>query len=235
MSIAEKLTTIAENEPKVFEAGKKAEYDEFWDAFQNNGNRTDYYAGFRGWNGVSFKPKYNIKPATAYMLLAYFDDGKASADRIDLVEHLEELGVTLDFSNTTNFQYAFWTCRINRIGIIDTRKASALNQTFDIYSGHTIDKLILKADGSQTFSNTFRSASVLKNLTIEGVIGKNGFNVSWSTALTHDSLMSIINALQDKSADTSGTTWLVTLGTDNIAKLTAEELNIIESKGWTYG
>ena len=37
MSIAEKLTAIAENVPKVYEAGQKSEYDRFWDAYQNNG------------------------------------------------------------------------------------------------------------------------------------------------------------------------------------------------------
>ena len=37
MSIAEKLQTIAENEQKVFDAGKKAEYDAFWDSLQKKG------------------------------------------------------------------------------------------------------------------------------------------------------------------------------------------------------
>ena len=41
MSIADKLTTIAENEQKVFDAGKQAEYDEFWDSFQSKGTRKD--------------------------------------------------------------------------------------------------------------------------------------------------------------------------------------------------
>ena len=43
MSIAEKLTTVAENVPKVYEAGKKAEYDAFWDKYQNNGKRTQQF------------------------------------------------------------------------------------------------------------------------------------------------------------------------------------------------
>ena len=39
MSIAEKLITIAENEERVYESGKKAAYDRFWDVYQQNGNR----------------------------------------------------------------------------------------------------------------------------------------------------------------------------------------------------
>ena len=38
MSIAEKLTQVAENVPKVHEAGKKAQYDEFWANFRSGMN-----------------------------------------------------------------------------------------------------------------------------------------------------------------------------------------------------
>ena len=48
-----------------FDAGKKAEYDAFWDTFQNNGNRTTYsyafYGSAVGWNDTTFNPKYPIK------------------------------------------------------------------------------------------------------------------------------------------------------------------------------
>lgn len=42
-----------------------------------------------------------------------------------------------------------------------------------------------------------------------------------------------MNALQDKSADTSGTAWKVTVGETNLAKLTTEEINAVKQKGWT--
>ena len=61
MSIAEKLTQIAENEQRVYDAGKKAEYDRFWDVFQNNGKRKDYLYGFAGigWDDTTYCPKYS--------------------------------------------------------------------------------------------------------------------------------------------------------------------------------
>ncbi|MBO5955586.1 MAG: hypothetical protein J6Q10_02165, partial [Clostridia bacterium] len=68
---------------------------------------------------------------------------------------------------------------------------------------------------------------------ITGKIGKNGFSVSDSKKLSYDSLMSIINALKDYSTDTSGTTYTVTLGTTNLAKLTNEEKAIATQKGWS--
>ena len=64
MSIAEKLTTIAENEIQVYEAGKQAEYDRLWDALQQKGSRTHYaYAfAYTGWSEEIFNPKYPITP-----------------------------------------------------------------------------------------------------------------------------------------------------------------------------
>lgn len=67
MSVAEKLTAIAENVPKVYEAGKKAEYDAFWDTFQQNGERKAYQFAFGScFTPELFKPKYAIVPKRAY-------------------------------------------------------------------------------------------------------------------------------------------------------------------------
>lgn len=95
------------------------------------------------------------------------------------------------------------------------------------YVLHTVSKIGVAE--STTFISTFTNCIELRNLTIDGVIGQNGFDVHWSTKLTHDSLMSIINALQTK---TSGT-WTVKLGTTNLAKLTDAEKAIATQKGWT--
>ena len=56
-------------------------------------------------------------------------------------------------------------------------------------------------------------------------------DLSSCTKLTHDSLMSIINALYDYSGTT--TTRTVTLGTDNKNKLTEAEIAIATQKGWS--
>lgn len=62
MTIADKLTTIAENMPRVYEAGQKSEYDRFWDAFQSNGTLTEYSFAFGGAsvNDGWYNPKYPI-------------------------------------------------------------------------------------------------------------------------------------------------------------------------------
>ena len=86
---------------------------------------------------------------------------------------------------------------------------------------------------SKPFTNPFIYAYNLEEIIIEGTIGQNGFNVQWSNKLTHDSLLSILNALEDKTSDNSGTTWTIGLGPTNIAKLTANEKAIATQKGWT--
>lgn len=50
--------------------------------------------------------------------------------------------------------------------------------------------------------------------------------------LTHDSLMSIINALFDWVADGQAPDIEISLGSTNLEKLTDDEKNIITSKGW---
>lgn len=91
---------------------------------------------------------------------------------------------------------------------------------------HTIRKFVVSE--ATTYERTFISCNALENLTIEGTIGQNGFNVSYSKLLTHDSLMSIINALSTTSSPKT-----VTLGTENLAKLTEDEKAIATGKGWT--
>lgn len=68
----EKLTTIAENEPKVFEAGKKKQYDEFWDTLQANGAFKSYQYAFGGalWSDTTFKPKYNLNGTSFFRCFA---------------------------------------------------------------------------------------------------------------------------------------------------------------------
>jgi hypothetical protein len=226
MSIAEKLTTIAENQQSVYDAGKQSEYDRFWDTYQQNGNQINYEKVFAGypWTKEIFRPKYNMRPRVANDMFYYHNfDGTP----YDLVEHLESLGVTLDFSNCAWLSGAFTYAGFSRVGVIDTRASTSVSSMFT-NSPHliTIDKLILKDDGSQTFT-AFTNTSKLENIIIEGVIGQP-LNVSWSTKLTHDSLMSIINALQ--SGVTSKT---LTIGTANLAKLTDAEKAIATEKGWT--
>jgi hypothetical protein len=233
VSVADKLTTIAENQQKVYDSGKQAEYDAFWDTFQWNGTRTNYECAFGGygWTKDTFKPKYNIVPQGS-MYMAF----RSNYASCDLVAQLKECGVVMNTAKCTNFQYAFYGSRFSHIGEIDATGITNANVFTSMFAEtgsylHTIDKIKL-ATTTGAFSGMFSGCANLKNITFEGEINRNGLNFQWSP-LTHDSLMSIINALKDYSGDSG--TWTITLGATNLAKLTTDELNMINNKGWQYG
>ena len=223
MSIAEKLTEVAENVPKVYEAGKKAEYDEFWDKYQNNGNLIDYRYVFsgNGWSAEVFRPKYDIKPKLASNMFQLFDIAKSSLP-LDLTERLKDLGVVLDLSAVTgsNTTGIFAYANISRVPIIDHRNAN-MNQTFYQNSVVTTIDGIMTSENVTYSNNVFQNCTSLVNLEIQGTIGQNGFNVQWSTKLSKASIISIINAL---STTTTGLTLTLSKTAVNNAFETSEGL-----------
>ena len=206
MSISEKLTTIAENQQKVFDAGynkgksESSGDSEFWDIYQNNGNRKNYQFAFagQGWTNENFKPNKDIIVTDSAYGMFW-----VSGIEGDLVEILKSLNITLDFSKAIQYQYVFNGSKFTRLGVINMTGSAALTYTFSSCTVlETIDKLILNAKGTNTFTSTFDGCTNLKNITIEGVIG-NDIRFTQCTKLTKESLTSIIEHL---SGSTSGKT-----------------------------
>lgn len=248
MSIAEKLIIIAEKELQVYDAGKtkgvesiniplaqkndsleavlnggegsdKSWYDKFWDAVQDNGKRTNYYGAFGYSNyklGV-FKPKYPLQPTSANRMFV------ATTIELGDNEYLE-----MDLSKCTDAYWMFRNTKVKRIGKCDlTMITTSLEGTFSLLSQTTEIKEIV-SKSSLVYSNTFMGSSNLEKVTFSGEIGSN-LSLNSCTRLTHDSLMSVINCLIEVSS-----TKTLTLGTENLAKLTdAEKAIATDEKGWT--
>lgn len=136
-----------------------------------------------------------------------------------------------DIVCSSSAQDMFYSTRVTdtKVGIYLRAGTSTSSRAFSSPYLKSIRKLW--CDEKTPFSNTFQNATGLVNLVVDGTIAQNGFSVQWSP-LTRDSLMSIINALADKSEDTSGTEWKVNFGNINTAKLTDEDLAIAYQKGW---
>lgn len=184
----------------AFEAGRTAEYDDFWNVYQNQGKRTDYQYAFpgNGWTRQNFKPKYDLKPkygGATYMFRLTGITG-------NLTELLSNSGVSLDTSGlTTNNSMFYDADGLTAIPRLDFSNCSSLNLTF---SGCTALQTLSVVVGANTsYTDTFRGCSALINLTVEGTVGKNGLNLKDSASLTKDSIASVINAL---STATSGLT-----------------------------
>lgn len=236
MSIAEQLVKVAENEQKVYDAGynngKTDGYNQYcnliWEALQDGGKRTDYKRAFYNWDKFSecFKPKYDIKPAGSVTEMFANINQYISIPNI-----CGTLGITIDFSKVTEFNNILQGSAIWHFGVVDCSSATKLDYAFYLASSlQKIDKLILH-EGITSYSVCFGNTSLLKEITVEGTIAGTDIVLSAHTGLTHDSIMSFINALKDYSG--TSTTKTITFGAANLAKLSAGEKAVATQKGWT--
>lgn len=233
MTISEKLIKIAENEQKVYDKGKADMLSDFWDKWQDYGNRTDYDRGFAGWTADMedfLKPKYDIRPTEAYMM---FGNNKALTD---LPAWCADCGIELDFGNCINFSYIAHRSDITHIGIINTTGSTKYNSILGwAIKLVTVDRIILKNDGSQKGSSDSFFCPNLENITFEGIIGNNiWFHAC--TKLTTASMLSILTALSKDSTVATGKT--ITLATAHKAKIEADadctaQLSAAIAAGWT--
>ncbi len=239
MSIADKLITIAENVQKTYDAGyekgkseggydegyeighiegKQAEYDRFWDAYQDYGNRAAYKNAFNnsGWTNETFKPKYDlIITSNSYNM---FDDSHISGS---LSEILANLGIKLEFTYISYQSGGFINTQFTEINYIVKNCEPTLSAVFrDSSQLHTLK--VGTVTPRMKFSNAFNNLPSLENLTIEGEIGQNGFDVSSSPLLSKTSIENVIGCL---SNDTSDLAVSFSITAVNKAFETAEGLN----------
>lgn len=218
-------TTYLKRIAECVSGGGNNYYDEFWDAYQNNGNPMDYgysFCSYR-WNDELFTPKYDINATNMAGTFKH-------ATITNLTDLLKTRGVRLITSKCVNFLQCFQSSTITHIPELDLRKSISLSYTFACGEIIHIEKLIVSPQ--TTYSNSFTGANNISHLIFEGEIGQNGLNLQWSKKLTKESLLSVLTTLKDYSQDTSGTTYEVTIGAENKAKLTNEELEIAWNKGW---
>lgn len=229
MAIADKLQIVAENQQKVYEAGKKAEYDAFWDAIQNYGSRVYYQMGFAYWNCEYIRPKYKAVATDKSGLNQTFMYNnslkKIEAEYFDFSQ--KPIATSHGYSN----YYTFLSCvaleEIEDIGIHETYSYYATFQ--NCKKLHTI--AVLRVTENTLFNDAFLYCYNLVNLTIDGVIGQNYFNVKDSTKLSKASITSIINAL---STTTSGLTVTLSQTAVNAAFTTDEWNALVATKtNWT--
>lgn len=196
MNIAEKVLRAKTDLDDVYEAGKKAEYDEFWDSFKDDWQVMYRFAG-HAWNDKTFYPKYDIVVG-GFNCTGIFQLNNVS----NLKQRFLECNVKLDLSKGVNFLNGFRYSKTVELPEIDLTSSGIVETTFaDMSNLKSIDKVTFK-DGVK-FSNTFLNTPNLEEIRIGGTISGSGFDIHYSTMLSADSLKSIINAL---SATTTGLT-----------------------------
>lgn len=196
MNIAEKLTQIAENEQKVFEAGRKDYHNEFWDNILSGTNWQYKFCG-SSWNDKTFYPPTDLICGQSANHLFYL------CGITDLAGRLRECGVKLDLSKASvrvdnMFNYATKLTTVPYLDVRNCNRDGVLNGMFSYCTAlKTIEGIHLAEDGSQTLgSSIFTNCSALENITFYGAIGSNlGFQQS--TKLSGASIRNIIEHLSD--------------------------------------
>lgn len=221
------IDTYAQKIGEISVGGGDGWYDLFWDTYQAN---RGYKFSHLCWTDDIFMPKYNLVIETAYAAGLFQYSGITS-----LKGKLAQLGLTLDVSQCNSISQMFQGSNVKDVPILDARNCDAIHYVFGTSSKvETVDKLIL-SDKLTNVGNAFQNATNLTHIIFEGVIAVTGLNLQWSV-LDVDSLRSLLNCLADKSADTSGTTWTVTVGSTNYATILehlSTELEQAQMKGWS--
>lgn len=222
MAIADKLTQIAENELSVYnsgkaigrsegydsgyteglnkggyadgyEQGKKEEYDAFWDAYQENGTKTNYAGAFYGpsWNDETFRPKYDITPSSYGCSSVFFQTAIT-----DLAAALDRQGVKLDFSKVQSLSSTFQAAGgMTKIPPLDLSSAISCSNTF--YNCDDLETITLNnIKEACVFNKAFVGCSGLTDVTLSGTVGQD-IDFQYSTKLSADSIRSIIEHLSD--------------------------------------
>lgn len=183
---------------EVYEKGKQAQYDEFWDAYQSATTIMPQQFSSKAWNDNNFYPKRDMI-GTSNIYGAFYAIGVT-----DLVKRLNECGVKIDTSKATRlgslFAYAYNITTIPKISAISAPQLAT--EFLECLKLTTIE--CLEVHENLTYNNSvFEKCFELENLTIEGVIGQSGINLQWSTKLSKSSWISIIDALSSTATGKS--------------------------------
>lgn len=230
MNIAEKTLQLKQDFDDVYEAGKKSQYDFFWDNYQDYGKRGDYSHAFTSmyWNNDTILPKYDIIVNGSADRMFMNVQGPYRSP-LDLVDLFEKQGRKMDFSKCTRFYYTFYWAYIKRLGVIDMTASTTNDYVFETPYLQTIEKLIVN-ENTPFSSRSFHSSALANINEIEGKFGKN--MTFAQCPLTKASITNVVNAL---SSTTSGLTCTFKKTAKESAFTASEWSTLIATKpNWTF-
>lgn len=192
VTVAEKLLIAVEKIPQVYDAGKQAEYDAFWDTLQNNGKRTNYTYAFSRWTGNYFCPKYKIVPTEeggAKNIFHYFRAAKKlEAKYIDLSQ------VPRGINDAKSYSYSFCSSgELEEIEDIGLYPSYSYEYAF-AYNVYLKKIAMIRVDAETRLANAFKNCLALEEVYFDGEIGRS-FSISDSTRLKRASIENVINHL----------------------------------------
>lgn len=217
------LSAVAEALPAVYAAGRTAEWDAFWEIYQEQGQRTDYSTAFSGigWEKENFHPRYPVKVVNGYML---FRNN----------EHLNAAMLaqaSLDFRGCETLQYGFMSCTALE-GIDNVSVSRNADSCFLGCSRlHAVTNFGLPTAENGVVSNLFWNCPALEHLTLIGTLRQGNLGLQKSTKLDRESIVGLIGALSD--AVTGQTLTLSKMAVDKAFETAAGAADGSASAAWT--
>ena len=170
---------LGEKIGEVYEAGKRAEYDKFWDKIQNNGNTANYYYAFcyNRLNDEVYNPKYPIRCAdeTTHAQAIFYSNSQITDTKVEII---------VNGSSANNCFYQMSNCHtIRKFTVTET---TSFNNTFascsslvNIEIGGTIGKSI-----------SFGSCKLLSDESVDSIIEhlKDRTDLTSQTLTVHENV-----------------------------------------------
>ena len=197
------------------EEGKQAEKKAFWDDWQWDGTRTDYFNACRYWKFSSFRPGHDLYPTNASNMFAF------SEMPFSLIEELEQAGKVLDTSNATDIAGIFWSADFTETPEVKAVKCKNINNVY--YNCYSMKKATLTIEADVTSAvGTFSGCNALEDFTLNGTLPIS-LDLSPCIKMSRNGFYSVFNAM---STTVTGQTLTVSQRAVNAA-FTEEEWNTL--------
>ena len=220
MSIADKLVTIAENMPRVYEAGKNTLYD----IVLNGGKKTSAEYTFYNWNTEYIRPPFVFKPTTRTMYCFRENHALKKIEK----QYFDFSGVPANATGSNAHYYTCYYCSQLEVFEDIGLPPSAYTQTWGAcLKLHTIE--LVRSTKETTYNNAFSQCAELEYIRFEGEIGQN-ISFKDNGKLSVESVIDILQHLADLTGESAKT---ITFH-DNVKTRMANQGAMAELEGKTY-
>jgi hypothetical protein len=226
----EKLQTIKDNVPKVYESGRKVGHSEgYAEGYADSGAEEAYDKGFTDGEQAGQKAEYDKFWDT------FQNNGNSqnynyafSQDMFTDENYNPKYPIKCSNGITTS-RYMFFASSITDTKVEIIVSSNNMDYCFHNSKAVTIRKITVKE--TTGYTSAFYNCSALKNITFGGTIGQD-ISFANSRYLTTASVDSIIAALKDLIGATAKK---ITFHSTVAGKLTDEQMSTILGKNWLIG
>lgn len=225
MSIAEKLTTIAENQQRVYDKG----YADGLNSAPTGPTGIPTYCGIPYWNALG-EAEVVLDLPSRNNFTGFMQQQEANTT----VEHLTLNGpqdATITSIERCFFAGSLGNAKLKRLTLnCDFSKCTSFASAFSSLGGlEVIDGTPIDFSSTTVFSGIFSGCYKLKELRVKPQTIKKTIDVQHLSAASNDTIQSIVDGLADLTGKTQQT---IDFGYDNSSNVTEAQREAISKKNW---